>query len=263
MRKFTVNSLDIHDITLSLEAVGYAVHQGGSGFDFPEIRLASQDKPLEHGALVSGQLYGGRVVGVTGIVYGTTTLSLNARRRALSAAIRIVKNNYISQQLLCKITSDDGLLLQFYAYAQKFKMDLETRNKAKFLLDLFAPDPYLYAQTAQAVTLGVGSGTITNYGDANSWPTLTFNGPLTNPILTNTDLTESFKLNATIGGGDYVTVDTQAKTIVFNGITNYMDKFDIDNTWLSWIPGVNHLTLAVDAGGGNVGIGFRDAYVGL
>lgn len=263
MKKFEIGSLKIHDTTQSLETVGYAVHNNIEGLDFPEIRLASQDKPLEHGALVSGQLYGGRAVTLTGVVYGTTVLSFNSKRRALEAAIRIIKNNYISQQLLCKLTSQDGLLLQFYAYARKFRMNIEQLNKADFLLELFAPDPNLYAQTGQNITIGVGSGAVTNNGDSNSWPIIYFNGPLTNPEITNTTLGESFKLNTTIGGGHLVAVDMQQKTILYDNVTNYMDTFDIDNTWLSWIPGANNLTLAVDAGGGNMLVSFRDAYVGI
>ena len=263
MRKFTIGSLVVHDVTQSIESLGYAIHIPVDGLDFPLIRLATQDKPLEHGALVSGHLYGGRLISLTGLVYGITTLAHNANRRALEAAIRIIKNNYISQQILCLLTTDDGLLLQTNAQPQKFKMAIETRNKSKFLLDLFASDPNLYNQTLTAVTLGVGSGSVTNNGDSNSYPVLRFNGPLTDPILTNTTLSESFKLNVVLGGGDYITVDMAAKTIVFNGITNYMDKFDIANTWLSWIPGLNNLTLAVSAGAGNVLINFRDAYVGI
>lgn len=262
MRKFQIRDTVIHDLTQSLETLGYMVHTPVEGLDFPEIRLASQDKPLEHGSLVSGQLYGGRTVTLTGVVYKTTILSFNTARRNLEAALRIIKNNYISEKALCKFTTDDGLLLQFYAYAKKIRIPVEKVNKANFFIDLFASDPNLYNQTQTDITLGVGSGSVTNNGDNNTWPTLRFNGPLTNPILTNTTLSEAFKLNVVIGSGDYVIVDMQNKTIVFNGVTNYMDKFDIANIWLSWIPGVNNLTLAASAGAGNVLISFRDAYVG-
>jgi phage-related protein len=262
MQKFTANSLIIHDITQDPVTLGYAIHPGVAGLDFPELRIVKHDKPAEHGSIVSAQLYGGRQVDLTGFVTGNSTFNYYQNRRALEAACRIVKNNYVSQTFLNKLTTDDGLALQFLAYCTKFKCDIETRRKADFLLTLFAPDPNLYSQTLRSSTLGLTTGTVTNNGNVNTWPILTFNGPLTNPILTNTDLTESFKLNVTLASGHSVVVDTLNKTIILDGTTNANAYFDLTNTWLSWIPGINHLTLSASAGTGNVGITFRDAYAG-
>lgn len=267
MRKFQIGSLVIHDITQDPYSIGYYLHTPISGIDFPAIRLASQDKPAEHGSIVAAQLYGGRAIVLTGKVIGSSVLTYNQNRRNLEAAIRIVKNNYISQPFLCKFTTDDGLDLQFYAFAQTFKLDEQVMQSGNFFLTLFAPDPYFYSQSLTTATIDLSTTPImvTNNGDANSYPVLTFSNVLHHPIITNTDLSESFKLNVDIASTHAVVVDMAAKTIVFDATTNYNAYYDLANTWLSWLPGVNHLTLATTSGGdtGNVGISFRDAYVGF
>lgn len=266
MINFILNGLTIHDLYNDISNVGYAIHTPVSGLDFPAIRLATQDKPGEHGASVMNQLYAGRLVHLTGLIWFSNIADFDDGRRLLSSAIRIVKNNYISAPLFCKFINDDGLALQFYAYAQAFKMDLELPIKANFMLDLFAPDPNLYNQTPTTDTLfRFDSHNEDNNGDANSYLLATFTGPLTNPILTNAATSETFKLDYTLGGGDVIVVDMAAKTIVLNGSTNLNSAFDVNNTWLSLVPATNTITLNSDSGGdtGNVLLSWRDAWIGV
>src|ERR1700719_1644344 len=112
MRNFTINSLLIHDITQDIFTVGYYLHTPISGIDFPSIRLSSYNKPGEHGAIVPNQLYGGRSVTLTGAIVGPSITQYGTNRRALEAAVRIVKNNFISLPLLSTFLTDDGLALQ-------------------------------------------------------------------------------------------------------------------------------------------------------
>lgn len=262
MQSLTLNSLLIHDITQS-DGLGYAIHTPVSGIDFPAIRLASQDKPGEHGAILSNQLYGGRQVHLTGIVWGDTVSSYNSRRRALQACIRIVKNNFISLPLLCQFVTDDGLSLQFYCYASQFQLDEQEVTHGNYLMGLFAPDPNLYNQSTTTHSIAVGGATtFADNGDANTYPVFTFNGPLTNPIITNAATGETFKLNEVIVTGHSVVVDMQNKTIVLDGTTNEMQAFDINNTWISLVPGNNSISLAA-TGAGNVSGTYRDAWIGI
>lgn len=286
MRTFTANDLLLHDIA-QIDSLGYGIHTPVDGLDFPAIRLSSYDKPGEHGAEVSNQLYGARQVDLTGIVFGDTIVSYNERRRALQAAFRIVRNNYISLPILCKFKNDDGLDLQFYAYLKdKVKMAEEWLNHANWFVTLFAPDPNLYAQLLQTVTLALtgvggsiypviypvtygtggagGSAVCTNNGDANTWPIITLSGQLTNPIITDLATNETFLFNGTIASGDTLVIDMQKKTMVLNATTNAMSGFAQTNTWLSFVPGVNTIILTTDdiADDGSLSIAFHDAYIG-
>lgn len=263
MQSFILNTITIHDITAS-DDLGFAIHTPVAGIDFPAIRLASQDKPGEHGAIISNQLYGGRSVSLTGIVWADTVSEFNIRRRTFQAQIRIVKNNFISLPILCKFVTDDGLSLQFYAYASSFQMQEEELTHAQWMLTLFAPDPNFYNQSSTSLVISPASSqTFTNNGDANSYPVFTFTGPLTNPIITNAATGEVFKLDETIGGGHSVVVDMQNKTIVLDGTTNDMAAFDANNTWLSFVPGNNSVSLTVSSGGGSVTGVFSDAWIGI
>lgn len=263
MQSLTLNNLLIHDITQA-DGLGYALHTPITGIDFPTIRLASQDKPGEHGAIVSNQLYGGRQMTLTGIVWASSVSTYNSRRRSLQAAIRIVKNNFISLPLLCKFVTDDGLSLQFLCYASQFQLDEQELNHGNYLMGLFAPDPNFYNQTSTTHTIAV-SATVTfaNNGDANTYPVFTFNGPLTNPIITNTTTGETFKLDETILSSHSVVVDMQNKTIIRDGTINDMAAFDVANTWLSLVPGNNSISLTDSSGAGNVSGTYRDAWIGI
>lgn len=264
MRNFTVNSLLIHDITQDIYTVGYYLHTPISGIDFPSIRLSSYNKPGEHGAIVPNQLYGGRSINLTGEIVGPSISTYYTNRRALQAAVRIVKNNFISLPLLCTFQTDDGLNLQTNTFASKMQMDEMYIQHGSFLVTLFAPDPNLYSQTLQTDTLPIGSHTSINGGDANTYPVITFVGSLTSPIITNAATGETFKLDVTITGGHSVVVDMLNKTIVLDGVTNYNLYFDSSNTWLSFVPGNNALSLATSSGGdtGHCSVSFRNSFVG-
>jgi Siphovirus-type tail component, C-terminal domain len=284
MKKFQIGDLVIHDITQS-DDLGYALHTPVSGLDFPAIRLAQQDKPGEHGSLISNQLYGGRQVDLTGIVWGDDLVTYNLRRRQLQAAIRIIRNNFMSEALLCKFTTDDGLLFQFSPFASKLKMDDELPTHANFMLTLTDPDPNIYDQNLSSVVISPpsgggavypvtypvlyepstgGSGNANNIGDANTYPIFYFNGPLTNPLLLNLATGETFQVNATIPAGHQLVVDMAKKTMVLDGITNWMFSFVQSNTWISFVPGNNVLILTTSDSddSGVLNIAFRSAFIG-
>src|SRR3954453_13860225 len=90
---------------------------------------------------------------------------------------------------------------------------------------------------AKTITFTGGSVTVNNAGDSNTFPVVTFNGPLTSPYINNTTTGEVFKVNRTLASGEVVVVDMQNKTMVLNATTNALQYFDSTNTWLSLTPG--------------------------
>lgn len=99
------------------------------------------------------------------------------------------------------------------------------RTRADFSVDLLLADPYFYG-TLQTQTLAYNSAaTVINLGEGvvGSGLSCTFtaqlNGPLTNPTLTNSTAGVSVTYNATIPGGQFLTLDIVNFTAVdSNGV---------------------------------------------
>lgn len=103
----------------------------------------------------------------------------------------------------------------------------------------FCPDPTIYDTTLQSANLVLGTGlgrvynrvynllynsgagspgaTITNSGWATAYPTITFNGPITNPTVGNVTQGLYMFFNATFTNTDSVVIDTYNKLVTLNG----------------------------------------------
>ncbi len=267
--------------------IGYVVNSH-DGFDSPDVRLSSYNRPGEHGSVVTNQLYGGRTISLQGRIAAPTTTLYQQRRRDLQNALRIVKDsNAVSQPILLKFQTTDDLLLQTYIYAAK-KLQFKERSPifSEFYLELFAADYNFYDQSAQVVTVSPptgggavypviypityaaktgGSVTVNNAGDSNSFPVITFNGVLTSPYISNSTTGETFGVSVSLATGDTLVCDMQNKTMLLNSTTNALQYFVSTNTWLSLVPENNIITLGsgLSSDTGNVSITFRSAYIGV
>lgn len=237
---------------------------------------------------MTNQLYGGRTITLEGRIGGTSVQDYQQRRRALQDVLRIIKDsNAVSQPILLRFQTTDDLLLQTHVYASK-KLEFKERSPrfSEFYLELYAADYNFYEQSAQVTTVtpptggGVtypviypvsyapktgGTITITNAGDSNTFPVITFNGVLTTPYINNTTTGEVFKVNVSLGSADVLVCDMANKTMVLNGTTNALQYFDTTNVWLSLVPGPNIITLgsSLSNDNGNATLSFRSAYIGV
>jgi phage-related protein len=123
----------------------------------------------------------------------------------------------------------------------------------------FCPDPRYYSSNEQTATLlfspptgriynrtynltyGGGSATITtniaNNGWTDTYPTITLNGPITNPVLGNSTQNAALNFNVTLSSTDLFVIDLYNKLITLNGqpARNTL----ISGTWFSASPGNN------------------------
>jgi len=258
------------------------------GLEFPGIRHSSYDKSGEHGGVVSNVLYSGRLITLNGRVASNTLSAFEEKRRALIAATKITRDSsgLAQNRTLYLVTMDDlSIQVSAYLYAP-LKMSIESPLSARFQIQLYAPDFSLSSQTLQSSNLSryggggfilpvetpiistVGTGgaaSITNGGTVEAYPILTFNGPLTNPRLTNTTTEDTILLQMTIASGEQVVVDMKERTIVQGGVTNRISKKSSDSTFWPLEVGVNYLQLTTSDSGdtGTVTVEFRDAFLGL
>lgn len=125
--------------------------------------------------------------------------------------------------------------------------------------EFFCPDPRYYSSNEQTATLlyspptgriynrtynltyGGGSATITttiaNSGWTDTYPTITLNGPITNPTLGNLTQSAALNFNVTLSSSDAFVIDLYNKLITLNG--NPARNTLISGNWFSASPGNN------------------------
>ena len=141
-------------------------------------------------------------------------------------------------------------------------------------LELFAPDPLYYNSNQQTASLdytppggrtynrvynleyGGGSvlitTTITNNGWATTYPVITLNGPITNPVVGNQTQSKSLTFTGTYTNTDNLTIDLYNKLITLNG--NPARNLLVSGEWFSAQPGNNLFYLTGAPGSTTVGI---------
>ena len=112
-----------------------------------------------------------------------------------------------------------------------------------------------------------GSVVVTSAGTANAYPILRVYGPCTGPVLEHTDLGRMMDFPAlTIAAGDFLEIDTRAKTIRYNGNADDSRYGELDfatSAWFWLTPGTQRIRFVPDTftTPSQVQITWRDAWV--
>lgn len=288
MKQIHIEDLKIHDYLASNS--GLYVEPNITGLETPEIRLPTFQRPNVDGAVVPNQLYGGRLISMTGLISGNTVALYRARRRLLLDAIRIKRNDAGTVlPLVLKFTTDDDIDMQVEVYAKNITMPDRFMTATHYKLDLFAPTLYLLGQELKThnififqgggfaipfeIPLDMSTGaatttTLVNGGTVDSYPIYTIYGPADDPVFTNLTNGQQFSLNYTLSSGEYIVIDTVARTVAFyaDSVTppvNIKSSFTGDFMTLS--PGSNELkfTNANFTDTGYISVVYRDSFSGV
>lgn len=138
-----------------------------------------------------------------------------------------------------------------------------------FEIPLLAPDPRRYDASLTTNTdlelTGSGttdSATIINAGDQPTAPTVTIDGPATNPKVTNADDDGRYvEYVGTLGAGDTLVLDMAAQTATIASVS-VIGSISAASQFWSLLPGNNGVTYARTAGSGTSAalVAYRHAY---
>ncbi len=143
------------------------------------------------------------------------------------------------------------------------------RTRATFSVDLLLSDPMFYgAQQTQTLAYNTPA-TVTNLGEGvvgqglASAFTVKLNGPLTNPVLTNSTAGVSVTYNAVIASGHYVTLDILNYTAVDDAAVNQVQYVGHAGSrmWSCLLPGANTMALTADSGSGTAVLQWQPPYL--
>ena len=113
-------------------------------------------------------------------------------------------------------------------------------------------------------TLGVC--TITNSGNIAAPWTARLDGPLTGITVSHVESGRRLDLSFTANGelalatGEYVTLDSDARSVLLNGTADRRTVLTVDSQWWDLEPGDNRFELTADTGTGTLTVSAYDAY---
>lgn len=235
------------------------------------------------GGWTSAQFYEPRLVTIKGVIANKDVSVVELRRRQL---IQILSE----KKLRLEFQTEAGNLYELDVVVAGLTMPInKILTSSYFKISLRADDPLIYDNTSstgrEAIlnrSTNASSGfpinfpinfqlgdyesrpTINNFGTSTVYPVITVTGELTNPEIVNITTNEYFKINTTISSGSVAVIDTQAHTIVIDGVTSYSDIAD-GSSWIHLQPGNNEFFLTSDenADTGYATISYRVGYMGV
>lgn len=177
---------------------------------------------------------------------------------------------------------------RLYGRARNFSVNMDTYDLGwvDAVVEFVATDPIAYSDTlsnqdiALATALGgrtypriypmayagsvSNSTTIDNLGNANSYPVVTFNGPITNPSVENITTGQTVSFAIALAAGEQLIVDFAARTVLLNGTASrYNTMTSKADQWWALVPGGNAIRYAASTPepGAVMNISWRSAWL--
>ena len=279
----------LNDYGLNVPGSRVYVNEPLEGLDKPGVRTSRGTNTGQHGGYIGAQQYEARSVAITGSIFSSDVSEALQKRREIQSRLPIHP-----EVITVRIQDDDGSMYTFKAYLISFKMDInQARMKSIFKIELEAPDPVIYDDAAGAAldarvnqvipggflfssaspvfggtfffSAGSDSTTIDNTSEVQSYPIITIEGKITDPVFTNRTAGKSFKLEGYGVDASAVTViDMGERTVTLNG-GNVFAYVAEDSDWWTLAPGENEIEFTSGSGGDvkNAGLSWRPGYWGI
>ena len=228
----------------------------------PDIRNQDDNRGYADGMFSGRDFFGGRTVSIIINVFEANGFSAQANFNTLQSYL--LPQTSGTTPLYFILPPSDEQFINARVRALKSTVDADyTYGYITAQVQFFCPNPCYFSYNQQTATLlfspptgriynrtynlvyGGGSvqitTTVTNNGWTDAYPTITLNGPITNPVLGNTTQNASLDFNVTLSSVDYLVVDLYNKLITLNG--QPARNLLIEGTWFSAQAGNNDFYL--------------------
>lgn len=225
----------------------------------PQIRAQDDNRGYADGMFSGRDFLSGRTVSVIFTTLANASVSAQTNFNTIQQAL--LPQTSGTTELYFKLSSAGGeQFVNSRVRALRTSVDPNyTYGYITSQVDFFCPDPNYYDSTLNTLSMTLGSGlgrvynrtynlvyltgsapftTVTNSGWATTYPTITFNGPITNPVFGNVTQGNYIFLNGTFADTDIVVIDLYNKLITLNG--NPARNLLLGNSsWFDAQPGAN------------------------
>ena len=225
----------------------------------PGIRNQDDNRGYNDGMFSGRDFLGGRTIVITFNTFGSVGASAQENYNTIQ---RTLLPQTSGTTPLYFMLSDNLTEQVIYARVRALQTTIDPNYTYGYItsqVQFFCPDPLYYASNEQTAdmlfaaaqgrtynrsfnyTYGAGSASITttinNAGWATTYPTITINGPITNPVIGNVTQNAQMNFTGTYSSADLLVVDLYNKLITLNG--SPARNTLISGTWFSAQPGNN------------------------
>lgn len=252
---------------LELFGTGFELQAIEGLADMPGVRAGDLVVAGRDGSRGGTDYLESRTITVTVVVFGDTEAEFRANVAALRAAFQPTRA--ATKLLRFKIgglADDEIARVECRVRAASMPIVSDWFNGvAEAVVQLVAPDPLVYGDTLHSETTTLPTtegglefpvefpitfGAVSTGGrivaeNAGTWETgalIRLDGPATTPRVENVTTGQTIELDMTIVDGDFVVIDTAARTIMLNGTSSRYSTLTADSEWFMLQPGDNELT---------------------
>lgn len=236
-----------------------------SGHDSAEVRESFEDFTESDGA-VHGLFYAGRRPWVlNGTIIASSVTNRNTKVDKLRRACYALQGDSVINW-----TSTGGVAMQSTVRLQS-RLAFTGGYVKQFQIPMIAADPRIYsvATTTTAVGIGVGNVTVTNNGDALTYPIIKLRGPMTDAVISRgtQGISVVYTLIATEELWIYPETGRVIKSINSTGQPISIDAYSSvtfgNTSWWGLAAGANsvNVTMTGSTGASAVNLFFRDAFI--
>lgn len=256
--------------------------QSVEGWDGADVRQAVTPQPNSHGAFDPVTYHDARKLTLSGTIVAQSAQDRRMAEQRLRQACGIGRIDPVTLRV-----DEAPFARQVTVWlAGKPSFAASGPTMSVFSIPLIATDPLRYDVDEQDVLLGlpltstgftypytypvtygvgaVGDMTLTNEGDADSWPVLHIQGPVTNPIVRNNTTGDQLNLTITLAAADYLDIDCRptVHTVVLNGSASRRSSVQAGSRFPAVSPGdsVWQFRAASFQSAAQLTVSFRSAY---
>jgi hypothetical protein len=257
-----------------------------TGLDSPDVRESADDLVQFDGGIHGAFFYGRRPIVMTGIVLNPDSVQdRNERIQKIQHA-----SNAMRQDAILQWISVDG---DWFKVGVRRQQPLRVTGawQKQFQIALVAADPRIYSDATHLKTVALfdgddslsgrgydavydkdygpsiinGQALVENVGTADTYPVITVNGPIVNPVLFNFTTGQAIHITYTLEAGESLVIDLLNRTVKLNGTASRYGAVDFAETsWWALVPGINDIRFSATSfsdGATYMSIVHRDAWV--
>lgn len=252
----------------------------------PEVRTSDLPLAGRHGMYPGIDLLGGRVVTITVAVWAWTEAEFKDAVQALRTAFQ--PGAATETPLTFQLSGVGDGIVRINARARRLALPQTSvywQQAAEAVIELFATDPRIYSDTLNTVTLtretsvaghiwpqtwpmnwggavASGSTIVTNTGTFPAEMVLRFGGPVSDPGVENVTTGATLTFGIGLAAGEYLLVDTDARSVLLNGTASRYSTLLAGSTWPNLALGDNDIRFtAATATDAPLTITWRSAWV--
>lgn len=254
---------------LSLDVDPYHIEVVEGLLASPEIRSSDMALVARDGMVAGRDYYSGRTVTMT-VNIGANPADFGAAVTAFATAFAAPKTTILPLTFTIPGVAG-GNPARINVRPRKVSVPIAIEyfgGIGRAAVELYATDPLIYSavENVAVINLASGSGgmtfnltfnltfgagisygssTLTNLGSAIAPVVIRINGPVTNPTVRNVTTGQSLTFTTTLIAGEFLLVDTTARTVLLNGTADRY-SFLTNPQWWGLQPGANEIRYFAD-----------------